>query len=287
MVWYNELYTSYSNKSDDIKNNAIAYGNSSYILIDTINPLCVNKFYVDGYKVYGEKAIQRIEYAYGFKNEIDMYHYANNNNLSYVPQMISYDNLKVSIKLTYLKDYMTLRSYFKMCKENTEKLSESDYGFSSKNNYDAFFKALMKLLNTMEKDNFVHNNLTLNTIMIHPDTMELKVLNLKDSYIFVPSYHKDHSIFNFSKNDLLYTLYKVIYPKEKDMFMKYFKYRNPDYYRNTNNAKVGNFHQIGMLQLFDETFQSVAFIEDEEIKKFVKNIILFNYYVNIVSKENI
>ncbi len=284
MVWYNELYASRSNNSNEIKNNAIAYGNSSYILIDNENPEYVNKFYIDGYKVYGEKAIQRTEYAYGFNNEITMYKYANKHNLSYVPLMISHDIGKVSIKLTYLQDYITIRKYFELRNQLSQVLSASDDEFSSRNNYDAFFKALMKLLNSMEKDNFVHNNLTLDNIMIHPDNMDLKVVNLKDSYIFDPSFHKDHTIFNFAKNDLLYTLYKVIYPQEKDMFMKYFKYKNPNYYQD-NNTKVGNFYRIGMLQLFDEQFQNAIFIRNEEIKNFVKNIIFFHLYVNLVSKD--
>lgn len=298
MIWYNELYASYSNNSEEIKNNSIAYGNSSYILIDTENSDYVNKFYIDGYKVYGEKAIQYTEYAYGFKNEIDMYLYANKHNLSYVPLMISRDLGKVSIKLTYLKDYITIRKYFELryvhahnpclhkansCNKLSKVLSESDDEFSSRNNYDAFFKALMKLLNSMEKDNFVHNNITLDNIMIYPDTMDLKVVNLKDSYIFNPSYH---TIFNFAKNELIYSLYKVIHPQEKDMFMKYFKYRNPDYYTNNNNAKVGDFYRIGILQLFDEKFQSTIFIEDKEVQTFVKNIIFFNLYINLVSKDS-
>lgn len=283
MTWYNTLYRTYRNNSDEIKSNAIAYGNSSYILIDTENSDHINKFYVNGCDIYGEKAIQRTEYAYGFRNEIDMYKYTNLHNLAYVPRMISYSDSKVTITIEYLKDYITIRKYFELRK----KLSESDDGFSSRNNYDSFFKALMKLLNTMEKDNFVHNNLTLNNIMIHPDTMELKVVNLKDSYIFKPSYHKDHTIFNYSKNDLLYTLYKVIHPQEKNSFMKYFKYRNPDYYTKNSNAKVGAFYRLGMLQLFDEQFQSAVFIEDEEVKTFVKNIIFFNLYVNLASRKNL
>jgi hypothetical protein len=282
MVWYNELYASHSNNSAEIKNNAIAYGNSSYILIDNENSVYVNKFYINGYKVYGEKAIQHIEYAYGFKNEIAMYKYANKHNLSYVPLMISYNDNKVSIQLTYLQDYITIRKYFELRNQLSQVLSASDDEFSSRNNYDAFFKALMKLLNSMEKDNFVHNNLTLDNIMIHPDTMDLKVVNLKDSYIFNSSYHKDHTIFNFTKNELLYTLYKVIYPQKKDMFMKYFKYRNPDYYTN-NNSKVGDFYRLGMLQLFDEPFETTVFIEDEEVKNFVKNITFFHLYVTKVS----
>lgn len=287
MVWYNELYASHPNNSEQIKNNAIAYGNSSYILIDNENSDYVNKFYVDGYNIYGEKHIQRTEYAYGFKNEVTMYQYTNKHNLSYVPSMISYNNMKVSIKLTYLKNYITIRKYFEVRKKLSKVLSEYDDRFSSRNNYDTFFKALMKLLNTMEKDNFVHNNLTLDNIMIHPDTMDFKVVNLKDSYIFNPSYHKDHTIFNFAKNDLLYTLYKVIHSQDKDMFMKYFKYRNPDYYTNNNNAKIGGFYRLGMLQLFDEKFQSVVFIENEEVQTFVKNITFFHLYVNLVSQDNI
>ncbi len=277
MYWYNELYYSYKNNSDEIKNKAIAYGNSSYILIDDENPEYVNKFYINGYDVYGEKAIQRKEYGYGFKNEISMYKYANMNNLSYVPRMISYDDSKASIKLIYLKDYITIGKYINEPNYFSKKLTESS---------DSFFKALMKLLNSMEKDNFVHNNLTLDNIMIHPNSMELKVVNLKDSYIFNPSYNKDHSIFNYTKNELLYTLYKVIYPLEKDIFMKYFKYRNPDYYGN-GNAKIGNFYRIGILQLFDEPFESIIFIRDEEIRTFVKDITFFNLYVNIISKDNI
>lgn len=286
MTWYNELYYSYKNNSDEIKNNAIAYGNSSYILVDLKNSDYVNKFYINGYNIYGEKHIQRNEYAYGFKNEISMYQYMNKHNLTYISQMISYNDSKVSIKLTYLKDYITISKYIELRIKLSKVLSESDDGFSSRNNYDVFFKALMKLLNTMEKDNFVHNNLTLNNIMINPDTMDLKIVNLKDSYIFDPSFHKDHTIFNFGKNDLLYTLYKVIYPEEKDAFMKYFKYKNPYYYKDNNNAKVGNFYRLGMLQLFDEHFQCIVFIEDEEIKTFVKNITFFNLYVNLVSRDN-
>lgn len=285
MVWYHELYYTYKNNSNEIKNNAIAYGNSSYILIDSENPEYVNKFYIDGYNVYGEKHIQRTEYAHGFKNEIAMYQYANKHNLTYVPHMISYSDGKVSIKLTYLKDYITIRKYFQLRKQLSEMLSESDDEFSSRNNYDSFFKGLMKLLNSMEKDNFVHNNLTLDNIMIHPDTMDFKVVNLKDSYIFKPNVHKDHTIFNFAKNDLLYSLYKIIHPQEKDVFMKYFKYRNPHYYSN-NNVKVGDFYRLGMLQLFDEQFQCAVFIQDEEIKNFVKNITFFNLYVNLVSKDS-
>ena len=34
MVWYNEIYYEHKNNSTTIKNNAIAYGNSSYILMN-------------------------------------------------------------------------------------------------------------------------------------------------------------------------------------------------------------------------------------------------------------
>lgn len=284
MVSYNKLYVSYSNNSQEIKDNAIAYGNSSYIILDNKNSNYVNKFYIDGYNVYGEKAIQRIEYAYGFKNEIEMYLYTNKHNLSYIPRMISYNDSNVSIKLIYLEDYITVRKYFELCNQLSKSLLKYNDVSISINHYDTFFKALMKLLNVMEKDNFVHNNLTLDNIMINPDNMDLKVVNLKDSYIFNPSYHKDNSIFNFSKNDLLYSLYKVIYPYEKEMFMKYFKYRNPNYYRD-NNTKVGDFYQIGILQLFNESCETAIFIEDEEIKTFVKNITFFNLYINHISKD--
>jgi hypothetical protein len=285
MVWYHELYASYKNNSNTIKNNAIAYGNSSYILINKDNQLYVDKYYIDGYTIYGEKHIQRTEYAYGFKNEVSMYKYANTNNLTYVPRMISYNDSKVTITLEYLKDYITIRKYFELRKKLSESLSTSDDEFSSRNNYDSIFKGLMKLLNTMEKDKFVHNNLTMDNIMINPENMDLKVVNLKNSYIFVPEYHKDHTIFNFAKNDLLYTIYKVIHPKEKELFMKYFKYRNPDYYSSNNSTKIGGFYRIGILQLFDEQFQNAVFIEDEEIQTFIKNILFFNLYINLISKN--
>ncbi len=285
MVWYNDIYYQHKNNSTEIKNNAIAYGNSSYIVINEKNPTYVNKYYIDGYTVYGEKHIQRTEYAYGFKNEIFMYKYANKNNLTYVPFMIGNNDSKVSITIEYLKDYITLRKYFELRKKLSECLSISDDGFSSRNNYDSFFKALMKLLNTMEKDKFVHNNLNLDTIMIDPENMDLKVVNLKDSYIFNPETHRDHSVFNFAKNDILYTLYKVIYPQEKNVFMKYFKYRNPHYYTDNNSAKIGDFYRLGMLQLFDEQFQQIVFIEDNEIQTFLKNIAFYHLYVNLVSKN--
>ncbi len=284
MFWYNTLYCTYRNNSDEVKNNAIAYGNSSYIRIDTENSNYVNKFYINGYDIYGEKHIQRTEYAYGFKNEVDMYKYTNIHNISYIPRMISYSDSKVTITLEYLKNYITIRKYFELRKKLSECLSTSDDGFSSRNNYDAFFKALMKLLNSMEKDKFVHNNLTLDNIMIHPENMDLKVVNLKDSYIFNPQLHKDHTIFNYAKNDLLYTIYKVIHPQEKDIFMKYFKYRNPHYYTN-NNSKVGDFYRIGILQLFDEQFEQIMLIEDDEIQIFLKNIAFYHLYVKLVSRN--
>jgi hypothetical protein len=285
MVWYNDIYYVHKNNSTKIKNNAIAYGNSSYILINGKKSTYVNKYYINGYTIYGEKHIQRIEYAYGFKNEVYMYKYANKNNLTYLPCMIAYDNSKVSITLEYFEDYITIRTYFELRKKLSESLSTSDDGFSSKNNYDSFFKALMKLLNTMENDKFVHNNLNIDTIMINPENMDLKVVNLKDSYIFNPEIHKDNYIFNFAKNDLLYSIYKVIHPQEKDVFMKYFKYRNPHYYTD-NNTKVGDFYRLGILQLFNTQIEEIGFIEDNEIKTFLANIIFFNLYLNSIVKDN-
>ncbi len=286
MSWFNEIYYERKNNNSTIKNNAIAYGNSSYILVNEENPTYVNKYYIDGYTVYGEKHIQRTEYAYGFKNEISMYKYANTHNLTYVPCMLSHDNSKVSITIEYLEDYITIRKYFELRKKLSESLSTSDDEFSSRNNYDSFFKALMKLLNTMEKDKFVHNNLNIDTIMINPENMDLKVVNLKDSYIFNPETHRDHSVFNFAKNDILYTLYKVIHPQKKDMFMKYFKYRNPYYYQDdNNNTKVGDFYRLGMLQLFDEQFEQIVLIEDDEIQIFLKNIAFYHLYVKLVSRN--
>ncbi len=285
MISYKELYASHSNNSQEIKDNAIAYGNSSYILIDTENPNYVNKFYIDGYKVYGEKAIQCTIYADGFKNEVAMYTYANQHNLTYVSNMISYDTSKVSIKLTYLRNYITLRKYFQLRNRLSSILPESDTGFSSRNNYDTLFKALIKLLNTMKNDNFVHNNLTLDNIMIHTDNMDLKVVNLKSSYIFNPSYHKDNAIFTFVKNDLFYTLYKINHPQEKDIFMKYFKYKLPFYYRDNTKTKVGDFYRTGLTELFNESFENAVFIEDEEIQIFVKNISFFHLYVNLLSRD--
>ncbi len=110
MTWFNEIYYTHKNNSNEIKNNAIAYGNSSYILVNEENDTYVDKYYIDGYTVYGEKHIQRTEYAYGFKNEISMYKYTNKNNLTYVLRMISYSDSKVSITIEYLKDYITLRN---------------------------------------------------------------------------------------------------------------------------------------------------------------------------------
>ncbi len=285
MTWYNDIYYQYKNNSAEIKNNAIAYGNSSYILINEENPTHVNKYYINGYTIYGEKHIQHTIYAYGFKNEVFMYKYANKNNLTYVPFMIGNNDSKVSITLEYLKDYITIRKYFELRKKLSESLSASDDGFSSRNNYDAFFKALMKLLNTMENDKFVHNNLNLDTIMINPENNDLKVVNLKDSYIFNPEIHKNNYIFNFSKNDILYSIFKIIYNQEKDMFMKYFKYRNPDYYSN-NNTKVGDFYRHGILQLFDTQINEISIIKDDELKTFLANIIFFNLYVNSIVKDS-
>ncbi len=281
MGLYNEIYDTHSNNNDNLKNNAIAYGNGSYILINKDNEAYVDKYYINGYTIYGEKHIQYTIYADGYKNEISMYKYANTYNLSYVPRMISYNDTKVMITMEYLKNYITIRKYFELRKKLSETINEL-------NNNDNFFKALVTFLNTMEKDNFVHNNLTLDNIMINPENMDFKVVNLKNSYIFNRKFHghlnKNNAIFEFAKNDLLFTIYKVIYPKEKNVFMNYFKYRNPYYYRDNSNTKIGDFYRIGILQLFNEQLDNTILIEDQEIQTFVKNISFFTLYIKHISQ---
>lgn len=271
MSVFNQIYASYSNKNEELKNKAIAYGNSSYILINEENPKYINKYYIDGYTIYGEKHIQHIDYAYGFKNEISMYIYSNKDNLSYVPRMLSYDNSKVFITIEYLEDYITLKDCLDMC-------INSNY-----EEQKLIFKSLINLLNNMKNDNFVHNNLSLNNIMINLENMDIKIIDLKSAYIFDPLIHKDHSIFVYTQNDILFQIYKYMY-NDKDLFMDYFKFKNPDYYLNENN-KVGDFYKIGLNQLFDEHINFLNKFKNNDLKNYVESIIHFNTYVYIMSME--
>ncbi len=272
MSFFNELYASYSNKNEELRNKAIAYGNSSYILINERNPEYVDKIYINGYKIYGEKAIQQMCYTYGFENEYKMYNYTNNYDFNFVVKMLNYDLNKVSITLEYLKDYVTLKSYLDDC-------IKSNYV-----NQKIIFQTLMNLLKNMENVNFVHNNLSLTNIMINPDNMDIKVIDLKEAYIFNNKIHKNVSIFNFTKNDLLFQIYKYLYT-DIDLFYTYFKFRNPDYYLKDNN-KVGDFYYIGLSQLFDEHIDFLdKFNVNPDLRNYVESVIYFNNYVHMVSNE--
>ncbi len=215
----------------------------------------IKKIYTEQTKLYshnGDRALLRIIYPHGIKNEIAM----NQRTYPFAPQMVASDINKCSLTFTYLDGYITLYTYIA-----THGIQEDD-----------LFISLFKLLHQMMTASLVHGALTVYKIMIHPETMDMKVIDLKNAYIKT----RDSIDFLYERNHILYDIFWTAHRGKfpSNVMLKYFNYRNPDYYTITairDHRKVGEFFYIGIQNLFDE--RSDVDFPDGEVGIFIERFV--------------
>ncbi len=247
--------------SDDLKYRAIANGNSAMIIPVENNPdQYVDKIYTNPIIIYGEKALQYYRFPDGFQNECSMSDYAKTHHYTFTPHMEYCDAMQLRIRMEYLRDYITLDEYITRHNDN--------------NNVMTLIPRIFKLLDMMKEAHFVHGNLELNKIMIHPNTLDMRVIDLKYSYLVECDYDQDNSIFTYERNHLFYEIFCKLHPEYSSLLMKYFKIRNPDYYTGVYR-KIGGFYAIAISNLYDETIESANSIENVHIVQFLRRFIQF------------
>jgi hypothetical protein len=230
------FYQSITVIMDDMKKNAISYGDSSYILQNTSNINNIDKVYSGTIDIYGDRKIQSRQYPIGFLNEVKMYKVAKADNYPFVPQYVTSNEFQLTITIQHLYDYISLNDYISRYYENC--------------NITIFYHSLFKLLDMMKEKSFVHGNISIQKIMICPKTMDMKVIDLKHSFISSES-QKPH-IFTHERNHILYDIFRKLHPQFSSLVFDYFKYRNPTYYTSNRPSYIGKFFDITVSNLFDE-----------------------------------
>jgi hypothetical protein len=257
MILFAEEYKRISAISKDMKDRAIASGNSALIIpVKEDSNQFVDKIYSNPIIIYGEKAVQYSRYPDGIYNECVMSRYVKTHNYRFTPSFEDFNTSQLRIRMEYLYDYITLNEY--MTREG--------------NDIIIIFPRIFKLLSMMKEENFVHGNLELHKIMIHPNTLDMRVIDLKYSYL--RSHDRDISIFHYERNHLFYEIFRKLHPEYSSLLMKYFKIRNPDYYTK-EGRKIGEFYSIAISNLYDESIESTNNIEDVYIAEFLHRFIQF------------
>lgn len=252
------LYSQLTILTDNMKKNAISYGNCAYILLNEENVNYVNKIYDGSIRNYGERVCYTTEYPEGFLEEMRMYRVTKNRRCTFVPELLSHDKYKLTITIQYLRDYISLSDYITQYYENCNQM--------------VFFHSLFKLLDSMKEKSFVHGNINISKIMIHPTTMDMKLIDLKHSFIACDS--KKPHIFTYERNHILYDIFQKIHPEFSSLFHGYFKYRNPDYYTSDRILHVGEFYDIAVSNLFQE-FDDPSTMLDNQFVDFIRSFIHF------------
>ncbi len=253
-----QLYQQITVITDDMKKNALSYGDSAYIFQNESNMNYVNKVYSGSIDIYGDHHLQRREYPIGFQNEVKMYKIAKAYNYRFVPEYMSSNEFQLTITIQHLYDYISLNDYISRYYENC--------------NITIFYHSLFKLLDMMKEKSFVHGNIGIHKIMIHPETMDMKVIDLKNSFIAPDS--KKPYIFTYERNHILYDIFRKLYPQFSSLVHDYFKYRNPTYYTSDRPSYIGQFFDIAVSNLFDEK-EDETNVMDNRFIDFIRTFIHF------------
>lgn len=214
----------------------LTYGNTSFIT------LCDDKKHV--YKNYFQDDLKEVPCI--FEDEYAMYYYMNKCNCTFIPQYHSVDKYHRYLCIEYLENYVTLRTYI------------SNGSFS-------YMNELFSLLENMEKNHFLHGNVSLDKIMIHPEKNIMKVIDLKYSKI-----SSNKTNFLYEKYSIFYEIFIELYPKYKSYLLRYWKEKMPTYYTSQIRS-CGEFYHLALYELFHEKEEDLSTCKNIEILNFVKD----------------
>ncbi len=246
--------------TQEMKNNADFFGNAAYFFVDGN---CLRKIYMDSIDMYETCTI----FPIGIQNEAVMYQQSVMQNYSFVPKYYGSDIGHLTLSIEYLRDYVTIRDYIRMYFTNV--------------NQDLFFQSVCKLLYEMKQKSFVHGNLCVDKVMIHPTTLDMKVIDLKNSYEVFGSWTEEKlKNFTHERNHLLYDIFRLIHPEYSSLLHKYFMYRYPDYYTN-GNGYIGKFYSMAISRLFRES-GNLNDIDNNQFVDFIQSFVEYrNHLFNL------